>query len=117
MASTPIYKFVGQSFALDCGTAVSGPVTVTGTETQTMAFINSTLTSAAVTMTSLNAMSAPDGFIFPVSGAPSVVSCFILPPLMEMPIVVVVPNGGFNVWGIGQTAMPTIQMTRCEIMS
>lgn len=117
MAQTPIYRFVDQSYALACGVSTSGPVTITGTETQTMAFINSTNTPVAVTLTVLNATSAPAGFRFPANGAPSNVPCFILPQLMEMPMVVAVPAGGFNVWGIGQTGTPVIQLTRCELQS
>lgn len=117
MAQTPIYRFSGQSFALACGTSVSGPVTVTGADTQTCAFINSTNTPVAVTTTVLNATAAPAGFVFPTNGVPSVAPCFILPPLMQMPISVVVPQGGFNVFGVGQTGTPVIQFTRCELQS
>lgn len=93
-------------------------MTVTGADTQTCAFINSTNTSVAVTTTVLNAQSAPAGFAFPVPGTPSAVPCFILPPLMQMPISVVVPQGGFNVFGIAQSSgSPVIQFTRCELQS
>lgn len=118
MASTPIYRFTGQAMAIACvGTAVSGPVTVTG-NAPTCAFWNFTNTAVAVTTTVLNATGAPTGFAFPVSGTPSGVPCVILPPLMDIPITVVVPPSGFNVFAVAQaTGNPSVQFSPAEMQS
>ena len=118
MASTPIYRFVGQSYALSCGVTAAGPVTVTGaTDTNTCAFWNTNTTAVAVSITNVTAVAIPP-LTFPVPGAPSGAPSFILPPAMDIPTVVVVPSGGFNVFGVAQsTGAPAIQFVRCELQS
>lgn len=102
MPTSLLYSALGQSHALAIsGGGVNGPVTVTGSPNPDSCYVlNPSSTSVAIAFTKVDA-AVPQNFRFPNPGAASNVPCHILPPLMQTPIQVRVPSGGFRAWGIG----------------
>lgn len=102
MPSSDLLTIVGQSYALLMSAgAVSGPLFVTGNPLPDSCYLlNPSATAVAVTFQQITVASPPAGFRFPIQNAPTIVTSVILPALMQTPLQVRTPQGGFSAFGV-----------------
>ena len=110
MANTSVLRLVGQTTALSVTTSQHASVTINDTTNDQVnyaAFLNVGTYPVAVKVTAGTAVSAANA-VFPTDGTPG---DFVLPPLMEFPIVLAVPTTPFYLTAIASGGTTNIYVT------
>ncbi len=122
----PSYRFTGPTVALACGsTTAHTPVMVSTASGQNdlqnyAAFLNPSSTGAVCVILTNGQSSSGAVTAFPADGTPTSEKTFVLPPLMQFPMVVATPGsaGGFWCSGISNlVGTTTIFVTPCSSQS
>lgn len=105
MANTSVIRLAGQTYALSVTASSHASITIddnTNDQVNFAAFLNPSSVSVAVKFSSVNPCPAA---VFPADGTNG---DFVLPPLMEYPIVMAVPTTPFYMTAIGAAAGPSV---------
>jgi hypothetical protein len=123
MPITIVARPIGPTYALSVANTQTVPIAVAMPVGETMnyaEFINTGSTTVCVVIgPAPKGVAAPTTptLVFPVAGAPTVPTSFILGPSMQEPRVVPVPANGFAVSAIGSAAGPaTVFITPVSVM-
>ena len=115
MAESIVHRPAGPTYALSVTNTQHAAVAVTNFSNDVVPYAAFTNPGSVAVCVAVYQLSQTGGaqqptLVFPVDGTPTTITSFLLPPLMEVPIVLAVPTGndGFSVTAIGAAAGPTI---------
>lgn len=105
MANTSVIRVVGATYALSVTASSHASVLIddfTNDQINFASFLNPSSVAVAVKFSNLSTCPAA---VFPVDGTPG---DFVLPSLMEYPIVLAIPTTPFSMTAIGASAGPSV---------
>ena len=105
MANTSVIRLVGQTYALSVSNSSHASVTITDTTNDQVNFASFLNPSSVAVAVKFSSAATCPAAVFPVDGTPG---DFVLPPLMESPIVLAVPTTPFSMTAIGASAGPSV---------
>jgi len=105
MANTSVFRNAGQTYALSVTNTAHASVQINATTNDQInyaAFLNNSVNPIAIKVSSVNPCPAA---VFPTDGTPG---DYVLPPIMETPIVLAVPALPFYMTAISNVAGPSL---------